>query len=74
MGSVKTEILIVESEAIAYTRYNHETYRLYVMWNSGNGYTYHDVPLYVWRGLQTTTSFGRFLVYEIKEKYKTVAD
>ena len=44
------------------------------MWKSGQGYTYHSVPLYVWRGLQTAPSFGRFLVYEIKDKYQTIAD
>ena len=74
MGRVKTEILVVESEAIAYANYGHEAKQLYVMWKSGSGYTYHSVPLYVWRGLQTATSFGRFLVYEIKDKYQTIAD
>ena len=74
MGRVKTEILVVESEAIAYANYEHDTKKLYVMWKSGSGYTYHSVPLYVWRGLQTATSFGRFLVYEIKDKYQTAAD
>ena len=74
MGRVKTEILVVESEAIAYANYGHEAKQLYVMWKSGQGYTYHSVPLYVWRGLQTAPSFGRFLVYEIKDKYQTIAD
>ena len=32
MGRVKTEILVVESEAIAYANYGHEAKQLYVMW------------------------------------------
>ena len=35
MGRVKTEILVVESEAIAYANYGHEAKQLYVMWKSG---------------------------------------
>ena len=54
MSKTTKEILIVESEAVVYAQYKHREEELMVMFSRGTTYTYFNVPVHVWRGLQTT--------------------
>ena len=41
-----------------------------VMFNRGATYTYFDVPVHVWRGLQRAHSIGGFVSKHIRMKYE----
>ena len=71
MSKVTKEILIVESEAVVYAQYKHREEELMIMFNRGATYTYFDVPVHVWRGLQTAAhSVGGFVSKHIRMKYE----
>lgn len=70
MSKVTKEILIVESEAVVYAQYKHREEELTVMFNRGATYTYFDVPVHVWRGLQRAHSVGGFVSKHIRMKYE----
>eukprot|EP01046_Picozoa_sp_COSAG06_P051386 COSAG06_NODE_8369_length_2192_cov_2.660410_1_plen_79_part_00 len=70
MSKVTKEILIVESEAVVYAQYKHREEELMVMFIRGATYTYFDVPVHVWRGLQTADSVGGFISKHIRMEFK----
>jgi len=70
MSKVTKEILIVESEAVVYAQYKHREEELMVMFIRGATYTYFDVPVHVWRGLQTADSVGVFISKHIRMEFK----
>ena len=70
MSKVTKEILIVESEAVIYAQYKPRKEELMVMFSRGATYTYFNVPLHVWRGLQTADSIGGFISKHIRMKYE----
>jgi len=70
MSKVTKEILIVESEAVIYAQYKHREEELMVMFIRGATYTYFDVPVHVWRGLQTADSVGGFISKHIRMEFK----
>jgi hypothetical protein len=70
MSKVTKEILIVESEAVVYAQYKHREEELVVMFIRGATYTYFDVPVHVWRGLQTADSVGGFISKHIRMEFK----
>ena len=70
MSKVTKEILIVESEAVVYAQYKHREEELMVMFNRGATYTYSNVPVHVWRGLQTAHSVGSFVSKHIRMKFE----
>mgnify|MGYP000052760752 CR=1 FL=1 len=70
MSKVTKEILIVESEAVVYAQYKHREKELMIMFNRGATYTYFDVPMHVWRGLQRAPSVGSFVSKHIRMKYE----
>ena len=70
MSKVTKEILIVESEAVVYAQYKHREEELVVMFIRGATYTYFDVPVHVWRGLQTADSVGGFVSRHIRMKFE----
>ena len=70
MSKTTKEILIVESEAVVYAQYKHREEELMIMFNRGATYTYFDVPVHVWRGLQTTDSVGGFVSRHVRMKFE----
>jgi hypothetical protein len=66
MSKTTKEILIVESEAVVYAQYKHREEELMIMFNSGSTYTYFNVPVHVWRGLQAADSVGGFVSKHIR--------
>ena len=66
MSKTTKEILIVESEAVVYAQYKHREEELMIMFTRGATYTYFDVPVHVWRGLQTADSVGGFVSKHIR--------
>ena len=70
MSKTTKETLIVESEAVVYAQYKHREKELMIMFNRGATYTYFDVPVYVWRGLQRAYSVGGFVSKHIRMKYE----
>ena len=70
MSKITKEILIVESEAVVYAQYKHREEELVVMFIRGATYTYFDVPVHVWRGLQTADSVGGFISKHIRMEFK----
>ena len=70
MSKTTKEILIVESEAVVYAQYKHRKEELMVMFSRGATYTYFNVPVHVWRGLQTTDSVGGFVSRHVRMKYE----
>jgi len=70
MSKTTKEILIVESEAVIYAQYKHREEELMIMFNRGATYTYFDVPVHVWRGLQRAYSAGGFVSKHIRMKYE----
>ena len=70
MSKVTKEILIVESEAVVYAQYKHQEEELMVMFSRGATYTYFNVPVHVWRGLQTADSTGGFVSRHIRMKFE----
>ena len=70
MSKVTKEILIVESEAVVYAQYKHREEELMVMFSRGATYTYSNVPVHVWRGLQTADSTGGFVNKHIRMKFE----
>jgi len=70
MSKVTKEILIVESEAVVYAQYKHREEELVVMFSRGATYTYLNVPVHVWRGLQTANSVGGFVSKHIRMKFE----
>ena len=66
MSKTTKEILIVESEAVVYAQYKHREEELMIMFNRGATYTYFNVPLHVWRGLQIADSVGGFVSKHIR--------
>jgi hypothetical protein len=70
MSKVTKEILIVESEAVVYAQYKHREKELMVMFTRGATYTYFDVPVYTWRGLQRADSAGGFVSKHIRMNYE----
>jgi hypothetical protein len=70
MSKTTKEILIVESEAVVYAQYKHREEELMVMFTRGATYTYFDVPVHVWRGLQRAHSAGSFVSKHIRMKYE----
>lgn len=70
MSKITKEILIVESEAVVYAQYKHREEELTVMFSRGATYTYFNVPLHVWRGLQTADSIGGFVSRHIRMKFE----
>ena len=69
MSKVTKEILIVESEAVVYAQYKHREEELMITFTGGTMYTYFNVPVYVWRGLQAADSVGGFVSEHIRMKY-----
>lgn len=55
------DIIYVESSAINNARYDHNSKRLIVRFNNESSYQYKDVPLFYWRGLQNSSSKGKFI-------------
>lgn len=55
------DIIYVESSAINNARYDHNTKRLIIRFNNESSYQYKDVPLFYWRGLQNSSSKGKFI-------------
>ena len=55
------DIIYVESSAINNARYDHNSQRLIVRFNNESSYQYKDVPLFYWRGLQDSSSKGKFI-------------
>lgn len=70
MSKTTKEILIVESEAVIYAQYKHREEELIIMFNRGAKYTYFDVPVHVWRGLQRAHSVGGFVSKHIRMKFE----
>jgi len=70
MSKTTKEILIVESEAVIYAQYKHRKEELMVMFSRGATYTYFNVPVHVWRGLQTADSVGGFVSRHIRMKFE----
>ena len=66
MSKVTKEILIVESEAVVYAQYKHREEELMITFTRGTTYTYFNVPLHVWRGLQIADSVGGFVSKHIR--------
>lgn len=63
------DIIYVESSAINNARYDHNTKRLIVRFNNESSYQYKDVPLFYWRGLQNSSSKGKFINNFIVKKF-----
>ena len=55
------DIIYVESSAISNARYDHNSQRLIVRFTNESSYQYKDVPLFYWRGLQNSSSKGKFI-------------
>jgi|TARA_B100001093_G_C26076344_1_gene696742 hypothetical protein len=63
------DIIYVESSAINNARYDHNSERLIVRFNNESSYQYKDVPLFYWRGLQNSSSKGKFINNFIVKKF-----
>ena len=63
------DIIYVESSAINNARYDHNYERLIVRFNNESSYQYKDVPLFYWRGLQNSSSKGKFINNFIVKKF-----
>ena len=63
------DIIYVESSAINNARYDHNTKRLIIRFNNESSYQYKDVPLFYWRGLQNSSSKGKFINNFIVKKF-----
>lgn len=70
MSKTTSEFLFVESEAVIYAQYKHREEELMIMFNRGATYTYFDVPVHVWRGLQTAHSVGRFVIRHVRMQFE----
>ena len=55
------DIIYVESSAISNARYDHNSQRLILRFTNESSYQYKDVPLFYWRGLQNSSSKGKFI-------------
>lgn len=63
------DIIYVESSAISNARYDHNSQRLIVRFTNESSYQYKDVPLFYWRGLQNSSSKGKFINNFIVKKF-----
>jgi len=57
----KFESLVVDSTAIYSAEYDLSKNEMMVYFNNDSIYKYHDVPLFMWRGLFNSSSKGKFL-------------
>ena len=63
------DIIYVDSSAISNARYDHNTQRLIVRFTNESSYQYKNVPLFYWRGLQNSSSKGKFINNFIVKKF-----
>lgn len=63
-------ILTPQSSNVARFRYDAASQVLTVEFNSGGRYNYYDVPEYIFEGMKTADSTGRYLNAEIKGHYR----
>ena len=63
------DIIYVESSAISNARYDHNSQRLIVRFTNEYSYQYKDVRLFYWRGLQNSSSKGKFINNFIAKKF-----
>jgi len=63
------DIIYVDSSAISNARYDHNTQRLIVRFTNESSYQYKNVPLFYWRGLQNSSSKGKFISKFIVKKF-----
>jgi hypothetical protein len=60
----------VNSTAISTAQYEYDNYRLTLTFNNGVDYEYNDVPNFVFEGLRTSASKGKFINKHILSSYK----
>jgi len=63
------ELIYVDSSAINNARYDHKSERLIVGFTSGAKYQYKNVPLFYWRGLQSSDSKGKFITKHVVKRF-----
>ena len=57
------------SAAIARAFYDTETQELEIVFTSGRGYTYNNVPENIWESLCSARSAGSYFASNIKDRY-----
>ena len=60
----------VNSTAISTAQYEYDNYRLTLTFNNGADYDYIDVPNFVFEGLRTSASKGKFINKHVLSSYK----
>ena len=60
----------VNSTAISTAQYEYDNYRLTLTFKNGTAYNYNDVPNFVFEGLRTSASKGKFINKHILSSYK----
>jgi len=60
----------VNSTAISTAQYEYDNYRLTLTFNNGTAYDYNDVPNFVFEGLRTSASKGKFINKYVLSSYK----
>ncbi len=60
----------VNSTAISTAQYEYDNYRLTLTFNNGADYDYNDVPNFVFEGLRTSASKGKFINKHVLSSYK----
>ena len=60
----------VNSTAISTAQYEYDDYRLTLTFNNGADYDYNDVPNFVFEGLRTSASKGKFINKYVLSSYK----
>ena len=60
----------VNSTAISTAQYEYGNYRLTLTFNNGTAYNYNDVPNFVFEGLRTSASKGKFINKYVLSSYK----
>ena len=60
----------VNSTAISTAQYEYDNYRLTLTFSNGTAYNYNDVPNFVFEGLRTSASKGKFINKHVLSSYK----
>jgi len=60
----------VNYTAISTAQYENDNYRLTLTFSNGTAYNYNDVPNFVFEGLRTSASKGKFINKHILSSYK----
>jgi hypothetical protein len=67
---LQKETIEVNSKAIKKVTYSYSSNRLRLTFNNGKEYNYHSVELFIFEGMRTSKSIGKFINKHIIRSHK----